>query len=187
MQEGQTPGQQPNTNWSFNQNDPTSVPAATTMHPADIQEVSWTASEFIAHQKPLTWYALLGLGSVIVAGGVLLLTNDKISAVMVIIVAIIFGVMGARQPRTLVYSLTHNGLRIGEKFYSYADFKSFSVLEDGAFFSILLLPMKRFMPGVSIYYPPEQEDSILAVLGTYLPHEKREVDALDRFMRKVRF
>lgn len=106
---------------------------------------------------------------------------------MIVVVAIMFGVFAARQPRVLAYQLDHSGIRIGDKFYPYSEFKSFSVLDEGPVSSILLLPLKRFMPGVSMYYPPEQEEKIVTVIANYLPHEEREPDPLDRLMRKMRF
>lgn len=183
---GQSPGPEATGQWQFNPDDDTAGPAPAGAAAAG-QETTWTASEYIAHQKSAGWYMALGLGAVGLALLVWFITDDVTSGVVIMIVAIIFGAMAARSPRVLNYHLDHGGLHIGEKFYPYADFKSFSVLEEGPIDSILLLPMKRFMPGLTVYYPPEQEDAIFAVLGNYLPHEVREPDALDRLMRKVRF
>src|SRR4051812_36865031 len=52
--------------------------------------VSWTASEFIAHEKPTSWYMLLGLGGLTAAALTYLLTKDWIAAAMMLIVAAIF-------------------------------------------------------------------------------------------------
>lgn len=166
---------------------PSQEPETTAPATADAPEISWTASEYVAHQKTTNWYVMLGLGSAGLATLTYLLTGDVISTAAIVIVGVIFGMAASRQPRTLAYGIDHGGIMIGEKFYPYADFKSFSVMEEDAIYSILLLPMKRFMPSVSIYYPPDQEDDIMAVLSTYLPHEARAVDMVDRLARKLRF
>ena len=157
--------------------------------PAHLDEsaITWTASEYIAHDKSSGWYVSVGLGSSVLALLIYLLTHDSLSTGIVIVVGILFGVIAARQPRTLPYAVDQAGVTIGQKFYPYTDFKSFAVMEEDAIYSILLLPMKRFMPGVSLYYPPDQEEDILNVLSDFLPHEPRTADVVDRLARKLRF
>lgn len=179
------PPTEPNQQWRFTPEQASSAAAA--VHHDEDRAITWTASEYVANQKTYGWYVLLGLGALAAATLIFLITRDKVSTGVIVLVGIIFGITAAHQPRTLEYRLDHNGIKIGDKLYPYSDFKSFSVMEDGAINSILLLPLKRFMPGLSIYYPPDQEEDILAVLGSYLPHETREIDAIDRLMRKIRF
>ena len=154
----------------------------------DVPEaVSWTASEYIAHQKSGSWYfGLLAAGSVL-AAIIFLLTRDVVTLVTIIVVTILFGVFASRKPRVLQYELNESGITIAEKHYVYEEFKSFSVHDEGGVRSLFLLPMKRFMPGLSLYYPPDQEDQILQTISLYLPHEDREPDPVDRLMKRVRF
>lgn len=149
--------------------------------------VQWTASEFIAHQKNTGWYGLLFLAAIAGSAAMYLLTRDVISTVMVVIVAVILGIFAARKPRTLDYQVDENGIHIGPKSYPYADFKSYAIIDEGAFNSITFIPMKRFMPAISVYYEPADEDQIINVLGNYLPVEERQKDAIDKFMHKIRF
>lgn len=149
--------------------------------------ISWTASEYVAHQKNSGWYVLLGLGAVLITGVVYFVTRDVVSSVVTLLGATMFGVFAARQPKVLTYELSQHGIRIGQKFYAYTDFRSFSVQEEGVINSIFLSSMKRFMPGLTIYFPPDQEEQIIGTLGDFLPHEEKSADAIDRLMRKVRF
>jgi hypothetical protein len=176
---------QPPAAWQYNQEQ--ADPADPPEQPKGEATVEWTASEFIAHQKNKTWYWLLGLGALVFSGVLYLLTRDLVSVVVVLIVAVLLGVIAGRKPRTLTYRMDASGIHIGEKSYSYADFKSFSVVDEGAVSSIGLLPMKRFMPPLSIYYEPSDEDIIVGVLGARLPYEDRQKDAVDRLLHKVRF
>jgi hypothetical protein len=149
--------------------------------------IQWSASEFIEHDKRPGWFMVLGIGALVVAVIIYFVTRDIIAPVAIGVAALLFGVVAARKPRTLEYAIDNTGVHIDSKSYGYDLFKSFSVLEEGALSSIQLAPLKRFMPPLSLYYPPEQEDEIVATLGDYLPHEDRQHDPIDRLMRRVRF
>ena len=160
---------------------------ATTGRAKAPKEVSWTASEFIAHQKSASWYWLLALAAFLGAGVVYLFTRDEISAGMILIVALMLGIFARRKPRTLQYQIDTNGIHIGTKSYGFMEFKSYSIIDEGALNSISLLPLKRFSPGVSMYYDPQDEEKITALLANYLPVEVGQKDAIDRLMHKIRF
>lgn len=181
MQESEA-NQNQNPGW-YNEN----IDASPVQSEVNDTPVSWTASEYISHQKNSSWYVMLGLGSVMAAVLVYLITRDRISSSMMVLVAILFGIFAARQPRVLNYQISSHGITIGDKFYSFNDFKSFTLFEEGRVSSISLMPMKRFMPSLSVYYPPEQEEQIVGLIANYLPHEDREPDALDKLMHRVRF
>lgn len=149
--------------------------------------VSWTASEFIAHEKGVGWYLALVLATAMLATLIYLLTKDKISSGVVILAAIIFGAYAARKPRTLEYRLDDSGLTIAGKFYDYSQFRSFVVIQEGAFPSITFMPLKRFMPSLTVYYSPQDEQKITDLLADQLPIENRGHDPLDRFLHRIRF
>lgn len=151
------------------------------------EEISWTASEFIAHEKSAGWFLILLLVTISAAALVYLVTKDYISTGVVILVGIFLGYYARRQPRQLRYAVTADGIIIGEKLYMYDRFKSFSLQQEGAINSIQLTPLKRFVPLMSIYFAPEDEDRIMSAIGTHLPLEDAKDDSLERFMRKIKF
>lgn len=178
------PPTEPTTGWQFRPEDTTNVPSA--LSPGE--EVSWTASEFIAHEKSASWYGLLALGAVVI----IVLTyfvsgHDMISTITILLVAVVFGMFAARKPKVLQYALSDVGLHIAEKTYGYEDFKSFSVTEEGAIVSIVFMPLKRFMPSLTIYLAPELEDKVIGVLNERLPMEAHRQDAVDGFLKRIRF
>lgn len=180
--------QGPGPGWQFNNDDakPSSAPSPSpTAVPNDM--FTWTASEYVAHSKTVTWYIQLGLVAVIAATIGYLITQDPVVSGTFLLVAVIFGVAAGRKPRVLNYGIGNKGIVIGQKQYSYGMFKSFSVIQEGPIRSIFLMPVKRFNPAMSLYYPPDGEQQILQVLGSHLPQEAREQDAIDRFMHKIRF
>ena len=149
--------------------------------------INWKASEFVEHHKNFSWYTGLILVALILAALVFIATRDKISTGMVLIAALVLGIFAARKPRVLDYRLDDTGLTIGAKFYDYAAFKSFSVIDEGPAYSIFLMPMKRFMPGLSLYYDQKDQGKIVDILAQRLPLEDRHVDTVDRFMHRIRF
>src|ERR1700728_3216444 len=93
---------EPAAQWTFQPNDSSSSADITNQLPVNHAEpVSWTASEFIHHQKTAGWYFMLGLAGVILAAIVFLLTKDKISTGVIIFATLIFGYYANRKPRTL--------------------------------------------------------------------------------------
>lgn len=149
--------------------------------------ITWTASEFVAHEKSAGWYAALAGGTVVVAGLIYLLTKDIISTAVVVIGAVFLGIYAKRKPRQLQYRLDDSGISVGDKQYQYEEFRSFGVVPEGAFSSIVFLPLKRFAPTTSIYYAPEDEDDIVEVLSDRLPFQEYGHDVVDQFMRRIRF
>lgn len=150
-------------------------------------EAVWSASEFIDHDKNLSWYLILGGVTLVIDVILYFWTHDFVSIVAVTIMAALLGVMASRKPRVLSYRLDDAGLTVGNVFHPYAEFRSFAIIEDGALQSITFLPAKRFLPPISVFYAPEDEARITDVLAQYLPMEMRRQDAIDRLSRRIRF
>ncbi len=161
--------------------------SSNTPPPASDSAVSWKASEYIAHPKNMNWFVMLGVASIALAVIIYFATSDVTSVVTIMVLAIIIGFFAARQPNALDYSLNGSGVQMGQRFMPYGSFKSFSVVDDGAFSHISLLPLKRFMPPIAIHYAPEDEDKIVNTLADYLPYEEPKRDVIDSISRKVRF
>ena len=185
---------QPQTNWQF-----TPENAAASSDPASMgdvqpqdataptQNVSWTASEFIDHHKSAGWYILLIIVALVCMAVVYFLTKDILSTVVIAIMLGALGVFAARKPRTLSYVLGQDGLQIESRAYPYDTFKSFSVLDEGAVHSITFAPMKRFMPPLSIYFDPKDEEAISNTISAHLPVEPNNIDFIERLMRRIHF
>jgi hypothetical protein len=149
--------------------------------------VSWVASEYVGHEKSNSWFIKLGAGGLVLAAIVYLVTRDFVSTVVVAIMTAIFGSFAARKPQRIEYSVDNSGLQVGPKNYPYNDFKSFSVLEEVGHSSIVLMPLKRFMPSITIYFDAKDQDQIVSILSGHLPLENRQHDLTDRLMHKIRF
>lgn len=186
----QTPGA--SSSWQFNPSDadaqvPNEQHEAVAQAVTNTESVSWTASEFVAHEKGISWYAALVVCALVLLVLVYVVTKDKITTGIILFTAIAFGVYAKRKPQTLPYHLDSTGLTVGSKFYGYNQFRSFSVIHDGAFSSISFMPLQRFMPVITVYYAPEDEAKIVQILTARLPAENRGRDFIDRFLHRIRF
>jgi hypothetical protein len=151
------------------------------------REIVWTAAEFIEHQKSPGWYlGMIGVALVVVVT-VFLLTRDIFNTIMCIVAAILFAVVAGRPPRQLQYAIDDHGIQIGRRFYPYSDFRSFSVVDEGAISSIVIMPLKRFMPSLSLYYDLDDEDVIGDLLADHLPYAQHQHELTERLMRRIRF
>lgn len=162
--------------------------ATTVAAPEDIMhDVTWSASEYLAHEKSPLWYLILAAAVVVLIAIVYFVTKDTIAVITIGLIAILFAVLAARKPRVLQYTINAQGISIGNHLYPYHEFKSFGVVTQGAFSNVVLIPLKRFMPSLSIYYPPEDEERIVDALSHYLPFAPVTPDLIDRTMFRIRF
>ncbi len=178
----------PQSSWQFHAEESSDPGASPQVPSSDVETVSWSASEFIAHDKSAGWYSLLVLGTIVLAALVYLLSHgDKVSTGVVIIVLAVFGIMAARKPRELNYSVDDKGLHIGDKFYNYSTFRSFSIVQQDSVESIWLMPLKRFLPIITIYFDSHDGQKITDTLSQFLPVENRQPDLVDKLMHRLRF
>ncbi len=177
---------QENQTWSFKPDEESEdIP---NVHQAKSKDsISWSAAEFVEHKKSINWYLGLIFFGLILAALIFFTTKDKVSTGVVIVVVIVMAFFAARKPRTVGYILDSDGITVGTKFYSYDTFKSYSVIDEGAASSIYLLPLKRFMPALTIYFEPKDEKKIIDMLADRLPFEKRQVDVVENLMHRIRF
>lgn len=168
---------------------PTPAPESPLPAPAKVSEeepVYWQAKEYIHHEKNALWFIVF---TVVVLGlmALAIFLMDSISfAILVPVMAIALLVYTHRPPRVLDYTLSKQGLHINDHLYPFADFRGFGVIHDGDEYSVMLLPTKRFKPGVSVYFPEEAGEAIVDMLGARLPMEELHLDLVDQLIRKLR-
>ncbi len=174
-------GKSPNTDstYSSDRSKPTQRPNKSS------ESVAWSASEYIEHQRGAGWYFALAAATLAISAGLYFL-KDKFAAASVIIVGVIVAFFVQRKPQQIPYELSGRGVQIGEKFYSYNQFKSFSIIRDGPLSNVSFLPLKRFMPPISAYFDPKDEQQIVEIVGDHLPYEDRNPDRMDVISRRLR-
>ncbi len=153
----------------------------------DNPPITWTAQEYIhLDRSPLWFVAFIAVVLGLVALSVFVL-NAWSFAVLVVVMAVALIVYIRRPPRTLTYALSPNqGLYVGERLYTFDEFKAFGLIQDDGNFSIMLIPRKRFAPGVSVFFPEDAGERIVDILGQRLPMENLKLDLVDTIVRKLR-
>lgn len=149
--------------------------------------ISWSASEYVDHRQGFGWYAMLALVTALLAAGIYFVAKDYFATGTVIILGLIVGIFAARTPDQLDYQLDSRQVKIGAKNHPYGVFKSFSIVKEDNLSSISLLPIKRFMPPISIFFDPADESKIIDLLGKYLPYAQHRPDNIERLARRLRF
>ncbi|PLS81078.1 hypothetical protein CYG49_03020 [Candidatus Saccharibacteria bacterium] len=150
------------------------------------QEIQWEASEYIHHEKSSSWFVKLTLVAIMLIVLAIVFRQWTFTAVIAVMSASL-AVYAKRPPRTLRYHLSHQGVIIEDKFYPFQEFRAFGILQDGPLFMINLLPRKRFMPALSMYFEQQDGERIVDLLAAHLPHEQMKPDLLDTIVRKLRF
>jgi hypothetical protein len=151
------------------------------------QPLTWQASEFVHHEKGGMWFLVLAAVAAVLLVIDIFLIRSWTFGVLIVVMTLAMMVVARRPPRQVNYALSSHGLAIDEKHFSFHDFRAFGVVPEGAFYSIRLVPNKRFMPMVSVYFPTEQGEEIVDIFGSVLPMEHIERDPIDKFVEKIRF
>lgn len=149
--------------------------------------VHWSATEYAYREKNGLWFtifAIIVLG--LIAVDIFFLKTYTFSALVAVMAAAVI-VYYKRPPQEINYTLSpDHGLYVGETLRTYDEFKSFAVINDNGSNFIMLVPLKRFSPGLSVYFPAEFGEQIVDVLGQRLPMEERKLDLFDVIVRKLR-
>lgn len=153
----------------------------------DGQAVDWTALEFIYHEKSQQWYTYFVAGCLALIVIVAVITRSIISIVIDVLICTIFGIGASRKPRELHYAVDIHGITSGRSFHTYSDFRGFTMAPEGGLVNMTLLPLKRFMPPMSIYFDPADQERIMAVVSNHLPLENHQPDVIERLMSRIRF
>ncbi len=149
--------------------------------------IVWQSAEYMAHDKNANWYTMMLIGSVVIAGIVYVLNRDILTAAIVLFALVGLGYFSGRKPREQQFAVSTDGAHVGHNYYPFHNFRSFSVVEDASASSIILMPLKRFMPAVNIYVPAEYEEQVISFIADILPFEQHKTDFAESLMRRIRF
>jgi hypothetical protein len=153
---------------------------------ADEEPIRWQAHEYVHHEKSPIWFILFAIVVSAFMATAVFVIKDISFAILVPVMAAALLVYANRPPRLLDYTLSRHGLHVNDRLYSFADFKGFRVIHDGEEYSVMLIPIKRFKPGVSVYFPEEAGEAIVDMLGARLPMQDFHLDIVDKIIRKLR-
>jgi hypothetical protein len=153
----------------------------------DDEPVHWSATEYISQEKGGIWFALFAIVAVALIAADIFWIHAYTFSVLVVVMAATVIVFSLRPPKTIDYTLSGGqGLYIGEVLHHFSEFKAFGLIQEHGQNSIMLIPVKRFSPGVSVYFPADAGEEIVDILGARLPMENLKLDFIDVIVRKLR-
>ena len=142
------------------------------------KEVRWSAPEFHYYKKSVVWYWLVMLiGLILIA--LALWQKNFLFALFIVMAAVLTIGWGRREPKTVDFRLSENGLYIGEnKFYPHESLVGFAIVPDHADpeLSELLLQTKgRINAWLRVIIVTQRTPAAKKLLTEYLPEiEYRE-------------
>lgn len=166
--------------------EPVAAEATEPKSPAADEPVHWQATEYIHHERNIPWFVGFAVVVLVLMAMAIFLMNSITFAVLVPVMAAALLVYVHRPPRVLDYTLSRQGLHVNDHLYTFSEFKGFGVIHDGQEYSVMLIPIKRFHQGVSVYFPEEAGEAIVDMLGARLPMQQLHLDFVDRILRKLR-
>ena len=161
---------------SVDSSEPQSLPVA--------EPIAWQAEEYIQGAKQPIWYVGFAV-VVIILVAVAILTKAWTFIVLIIVMSAAALVYAHRPPRILNYSLSNKGVHINDMLHPLGEFKSFGVTTDTGRNALVLLPVKRFRPSMTIYFPTEVGEVLVDTLGGYMQMQDVRLDAFDKIARKL--
>jgi hypothetical protein len=139
----------------------------------------WLAPEFETYEKSGRWYLI---ASLIIASIVIyaIITNSIIMAITFILIGVVGYIYLQKEPRILDFSITHDGIVVGQEIYDFDNIKSFWIFYEPGMMKVISLRVKgRFMPYVHIPIHDQDPVQIRAALLKFIPEIKQELNAVD--------
>jgi len=156
---------------------------------AEDEPVYWSAKEYIHQEKNGLWFVIFGLVVVsFIALDIFVIQSFFLSfSILIVVMAAAVIIYSRRPPRTIDYTLSGDqGLYVGDRLYHFSEFKAFGLIKDQGEHSIMMIPVKRFSPGLTVYFPEEAGEKIVDIFGARLPMQDLKLDVIDVVVRKLR-
>lgn len=153
----------------------------------DLREpVTWEAPEIIRAQRGIVWYIVAGVATLVMIVLSVLVFNNWTFAVLLPIMAAAVLTLSIKPPENINYAISPKGVYVADKLYDFSEFRAFGIIKEKEFHSAVLLPVKRFSPGLTIYFPEEKGEKIVDMLGARLPIQEIKLDALEKLIRLIK-
>jgi hypothetical protein len=131
--------------------------------------ITWQIEEYTHKEKGPDWFWALGV--IAIAGAAIaVIYHDVLFAIFIVLAAIILGYYAAREPKIIEISISDDGIRIRNYFYSFAKLKGFAIDDNGVRNHLLIESDRLVMPLIAIALPITIDTEALAeLLETKIP------------------
>jgi hypothetical protein cdiviTM7_02271 len=150
------------------------------------EPIAWNAPEGVQVQRGAVWYVLFAIVLAGLMALAILVFQNWTFAILLPIMAVALFVLSNKNPQTINYAISPKGIYIADTLHDFSEFRAFGLLHENDQHSILLLPVKRFSPGLTIYFSEAEGEKIVDMLGARLPMQEIKPDALEKFIRLIK-
>ena len=151
----------------------------------EVQPIQWQAPEYVQERRSPWWFIGFWIVTILLMVVAIFLIRSVTFAILIPAMAAALMIYSHRPPRMLNYVLSSKGVYINEKLHPLTEFKSFGIMREEALPSLMLLPVQRFRPGLTVHFPAEVGESIVDMLGSRIPMQEITLDVFDRIIRKL--
>lgn len=135
-----------------------------------MQEIKWTAPEYIHTDKTSDWYWIVGIISITIAL-ISIILNNVIFAILIIISGFTLSLFSSRKPQNIEIKIDGQGVVFGKIFYPYKNLESFFIETKDNYPRILLKSKSYISPMIKILIHPDDENEIENILLSHIPKE----------------
>jgi hypothetical protein len=151
------------------------------------RKIEWAAQEYRHTVKRPDWFWALGIISLAFAVGSLILGNI-LFAFFILLGAFTVAMYAAREPQTVQFRISPEGIRIKNTLYPFAHLKAFSIYADlHGDHHLALKSEKALMPYITLPLGETEQDMIRSVLADYLTEESYNEPLIERFASRLGF
>ncbi|MDP3244136.1 MAG: hypothetical protein Q8M83_00565 [bacterium] len=137
--------------------------------------ISWKVSEYPHYEHGLAWYVGMGIMTLI-----LLLyavwTQNLLFAFIIIMFAIVFFLHSGRMPNMLRFSLTEDGVILGEKTHPWKSFNQFSIVYEPPEVKNLYLEFNGMRPNLAVSLEDSDPGEVRRILLKFLREDVNKTD-----------
>jgi hypothetical protein len=151
----------------------------------DAAAVQWQAPEYLHHEKNPLWYVGFGIVVLLLTVAAVFLIQSWTFALLIPVMAAALIAYSRRPPHVMSYALSGKGIYINDTLHPFAEFKGFGVIHEEEEYSVVFIPIRRFRPSLTVYFPEENGEAIVDLLGVRLPMQPLKLDAFDKIVRML--
>ncbi len=149
--------------------------------------ISWEIEEYNHREKGPDWFWALGVIA-IASAAIAVIFHDTLFAIFIILAAIVLGFYAARRPEIIEISISDEGVRIKNFFYSFEKIKGFSIDEHDLGNHLIIETSRIVAPVISIALPYTIDpESLRQLLLTRLTEKNFKEQLTHRVMEHLGF
>lgn len=154
---------------------------------ADGSRIAWESPAFAYYEKSWLW-----MGGAVLVGliflGIFFYLQDYSAMAVVVAGTTVFLQQARKKPEDVQYAVDTDGIKVGERLYSWTELKSFWLIDEEHGGHLYLETTSRLLPVRTIHLANVEPSEVRARLVQHLPERTTRTEELaDRILRIIKF